>query len=139
MIVTTIATSLYLYFQVLCQVLASVDKGTKSCDMLFRKQILSAPWKNSCKITRSTFWSEFFTQHNLYNWKTFSSSELFYLIYRSASEKLITTCCSVSPRFLSCFALLQFWHSCASFFFAKTIWQSRETVATVEIFVSNKG
>ena len=48
---TTVATKLYLYFQGL----ASVDKGTKSCDMLSRKQILSAPTKYPLKISRSTF------------------------------------------------------------------------------------
>ena len=42
MIVTTVATSLYLYFQALCQVIASYDKGSESCDMLSRKQILSS-------------------------------------------------------------------------------------------------
>ena len=98
MLVTT-AISLYLYFQVLCQVLASVDKGTKSCDMLSKKQILSAPRKNSLEITRSSFWSEFFTQHAIYNWETFSSFEFFYLSYRSAPNKLSFTCCSVFPDF----------------------------------------
>ena len=56
---TTVATPLYLYFQVLCQVLASNDGEDKSCDMLSRKQILSAPQENSYKITRSSFLSEF--------------------------------------------------------------------------------
>ena len=42
MIVTTVETSLYLYFQALWQVIASYDKGSKSCDMLSRKQIVSA-------------------------------------------------------------------------------------------------
>ena len=41
MLVTTVATSLYLYFQALCQVLASGGKLIKSCDMLSRKQIMS--------------------------------------------------------------------------------------------------
>src|ERR1041385_26557 len=41
MFVTTVATSLYLYFSALCQVIASYDKGSKSCDVLSRKQILS--------------------------------------------------------------------------------------------------
>src|SRR4051812_10984325 len=31
MIVTTVSTSLYLYFQPLCQVIASYDVGSKSC------------------------------------------------------------------------------------------------------------
>ena len=42
MIVTTVATSLYLHFQALCQVIASYDKGSESCDMFSRKQILSS-------------------------------------------------------------------------------------------------
>ena len=33
-VATNVATPLYLYFEVLCQVLACDDKGTKSCDML---------------------------------------------------------------------------------------------------------
>ena len=55
MIFTTVATSLYHYFQALCQVLASYDKGRKSCDMLSRKQILSAWRKKSKQITSSSF------------------------------------------------------------------------------------
>ena len=39
MLVTTVATSLYLYFQALCQVLASdCKKMFKSCDMLSRNR-----------------------------------------------------------------------------------------------------
>ena len=99
MFVTIVEKPLYLYFQVLCQVLASVDKWTKSCDMLSRKQILFAPLKNWSKITRSSFWSEIFTQHYLYNWETFISFEFFDLRYKSASEKLSFTSCPVFPDF----------------------------------------
>src|ERR1041385_3910232 len=49
MFVTTVATSLYLYFSALCQFIASYDKGSKSCDMLSRKQILSLDGKNQNK------------------------------------------------------------------------------------------
>ena len=42
MIVTTVATLLYLYFQALCQVIASYDKGSESSDMLPRKEIMSS-------------------------------------------------------------------------------------------------
>ena len=73
-----------------------------------QKQILSAPWKKSCKITRSSFWSEIFWKHDLYNWKTFSNSESFDLSYRSASEKLIATCCSIFPRFCPVLRLFSF-------------------------------
>ena len=38
MLVTTVATSLYLYFQALCQVLSSGDKWIKSCDMLSKNR-----------------------------------------------------------------------------------------------------
>ena len=55
MLVTTVATSLYLYFQALCQVLASYGKLIKSCDMLSRKQILFASLQKSLKITSSSF------------------------------------------------------------------------------------
>src|SRR3954467_1230336 len=41
MIVTTVATSLYLYFQSWCQVYPPIARKFKSCDMLSRKQILS--------------------------------------------------------------------------------------------------
>ena len=40
MIVPTVSTSLYLYFQALCQVIDSYDKGSECCDMLSRKQIM---------------------------------------------------------------------------------------------------
>ena len=56
-------TLLYLYFQVLCQVLASNGRESKSYDMLSRKHILYPSLKNSQKITRSSFWSNFFAQH----------------------------------------------------------------------------
>ena len=76
-LVTSVETLLYLYFQVLWQVLASDDTGTKSCDMLSRKQILSTRRKHSYKITRSSFWSNYFWQHALYNLITNYSSEFF--------------------------------------------------------------
>ena len=99
MIVSTVQTSLYLYFQVLCQVLASNDRGTNSCDMLSKKQILSAPRKDLYKITRSSFFSEFCTHHALYNWQTFSNSEFFYLSQINSSNKLSFTCCSLFQDF----------------------------------------
>ena len=57
-----------------------------------RKQILSSQWNNSCKITRSSFWSEFFWKYALYNCETSTCSEFFYFSYKSASKKLITIC-----------------------------------------------
>ena len=41
MIVTTVATSLYLSFSSFVPSIASYDKGNESCDMLSRKQIMS--------------------------------------------------------------------------------------------------
>ena len=55
MFVTTVETSLYLYFQALCQVLASGSKLIKCCDMLSGKQIMFASVQKSLKITRSSF------------------------------------------------------------------------------------
>ena len=40
-------TPLYVYSQALCQILASNDGESKSCDMLSKKQILFASSKNS--------------------------------------------------------------------------------------------
>ena len=99
MLVTTVATSLYLYFQALCQVLASGDKWIKSCDMLSRKQILSAWRKKLCKSTRSSFWSELFWQYALYNCEATTCSEFFIWVAEVPRKKLFTTCCSVFPRF----------------------------------------
>src|SRR4051812_47547666 len=60
MFVTTVATSLYLYFSALCQVIASYDKGSKSCDMLSRKQILSLDRKIRIKSPDHLFDLNFF-------------------------------------------------------------------------------
>ena len=45
-VVTTIATPLYLFFQVLCQVLALYGGGSKSCDMLSRNRFCLLHCKN---------------------------------------------------------------------------------------------
>ena len=62
-LVTFVTTPLYLYFQVLCQVLASNGRESKSYDMLSRKQILYPSLKNSHKITKSYYWSKKISQH----------------------------------------------------------------------------
>src|ERR1043165_4599784 len=49
MIVTTVATSLYLYFSSFVPSLASYGGGSKSCDMLSRKQILFDSLQKSLK------------------------------------------------------------------------------------------
>ena len=46
---TTVATSLYLYFQVLCQVLASNDGGDKSCDLLPENRFCTLQCRKSQK------------------------------------------------------------------------------------------
>src|SRR3954470_16964560 len=50
MFVTTVETSLYLYFQALCQVYPLIARKFKSCDMLSRKQILSLDENISLKL-----------------------------------------------------------------------------------------
>ena len=119
MIVTTVATSLYLYFQALCQVIASYDKGGKSCDMLSRNQILSSWRKTSEQITSSSFWAEFFTHHALYNCETFVCSEFFYLSCRSTPKKFSTTCCSVFHRFCHVLSLFTFANLKLAFYLQK--------------------
>src|ERR1041385_1165839 len=68
MIVTTLATSLYLYFQALCQVLPPIARKFKSCDMLSRKQILSLDGKISLKSPDHLFDLNFFDSvlHTIY-------------------------------------------------------------------------
>src|SRR4051812_5135531 len=41
-VITTVATSLYIFFLSFVPFIASYGKGSKSCDMLSRKQILSS-------------------------------------------------------------------------------------------------
>src|SRR3954470_4543721 len=59
-VANTVATPLYLYFQVLCQVLASYGGGRKSCDMLSRKEILFASLKKYLKNHQFIFLSLIF-------------------------------------------------------------------------------
>ena len=99
MLVTTVATSLYLYFQALCQVLASNCKKVQKLWHAVQKKIMSAWRNNSPKITRSSFWSEFYWQYALYNCLSGVYSEFFHLSCRSSPKQLFTTCCSVFHRF----------------------------------------
>ena len=64
--------------------------------------------KNSYKITRSSFWSEFFRQSSLYNCISCICSEFFDLSCRSTPNKSITTCCSVFHRFCPVLPFLHF-------------------------------
>ena len=64
--------------------------------------------KNSNKITRSSFWSEFFLQGALYNWLSGVCSEFFYLSCRSAPKKLFTTCWSFFHRLCPVLPFLRF-------------------------------
>ena len=47
--VTTVASPLYLYFQVLCQVLASNVEGDKSCDLLPENRLCTLQCRKSQK------------------------------------------------------------------------------------------
>ena len=47
--VTSLATPLYLYFQVLCQVLASNVEGDKSCDLLPENRLCTLQCRKSQK------------------------------------------------------------------------------------------
>ena len=80
--------------------------------------------KNSPKITRSSFRSEFVCQHALYNCIYGICSEFFDLSCRSVPKKLFTTCWSIFPRFCRvlhyhCFANLKL-----GFPLKKPFWQS---------------
>jgi hypothetical protein len=108
MFVTTVATSLYLYFSALCQVIASYDKGSKSCDMLSRKQILSLDRKIRIKSPDHLFDLNFFD--SMLHTIEFRASVLSFLI-RVAEvplKKFFTTCCSVFHRFCHVLSLLNF-------------------------------
>ena len=108
MFVTTIATSLYLYFQAFCQVRPLIARKIKSCDMLSRKQIMS-PWhKNAPKITRSYFWSEFFWQYALYNWLSGICSEFFDLSCGSIPNNFFNACWPVFHSFCLVLPLISF-------------------------------
>ena len=60
MFVTTVATSLYLYFSSFVPFIALYDKGSESCDMLSRKQILSLDRKIRIKSPDHLFDLNFF-------------------------------------------------------------------------------
>ena len=60
MFVTTVATSLYLYFSALCQVQPLIARKFKSCDVLSRKQILSLDRKIRIKSPDHLFGLNFF-------------------------------------------------------------------------------
>ena len=94
-LVTSLATPLYIYFQVLCQVLASNGRESKSYDMMSRKQILYPSLKNSQKITRSSFWSKFFARHAPGNYLDFISFEFSDLSNRIASINSSSADCLV--------------------------------------------
>ena len=97
MIVTTVATSLYLYFQALCQVLASDCMKFKSCDMLSRNRLCPLGEKISHKSPYHLFNLNYFD--SMLNWLSSVCAEFFDLICRSAPKKLFTTCWSVFHTF----------------------------------------
>ena len=59
-VVTTVASSLYLYFSILCQVQPLIARKFKSCDVLSRKQILSLDRKIRIKSPDHLFGLNFF-------------------------------------------------------------------------------
>ena len=121
MIFNTVATSLYLYFQSFVPFIASYDKGSESCDMLSRKQILSSWWKKSEKNPSSSFLAEFFTQSAIYNNETFLCSEFFDLSCISTPKRLFTTCWSVFHRFCPVLPFLRFANLKLAFYLQKKL------------------
>ena len=99
MCVTTVATSLYLYFSALCQVQPPTARKIKNCDVLSRKQILSLDRKIRIKSPDHLFGLNFF--HSVLYTIVFRASVLSFFDWscRSAPKKSFTTCCSVFHRF----------------------------------------
>ena len=128
MLVTTVQTSLYLYFQALCQVLASDCKKVQKLWHVVQKLIKFAWRKISSKITRSYFWSEYFWKYALYNLLSGVCFDFFDLSWRSALKKLFTTCWSVFYRFCGVLRFHRFANLKLAFLFSKTFWKSWETV-----------
>ena len=130
-------TSFYLYFQALCQVLASGDKWIKSCDMLSRNRFCLLDGKirvkspehlfdlNFLKVCPIQFWNFHLFWGFRFELHKFLQKINYYLMF----------CFS---QILPCFTLLQFCKYCACFFLAKTFWQYWETVTLAGNFVSNK-
>ena len=139
MFVTTVATSLYLYFQALCQVRASYDKESKSCDMLSRKQILSLDRKIRIKSPDHLFDLNFFWQHALYNCETFVCYEFFDLSCRSAPKKISTICCSIFHRFCHVLPLLTFANLKLAFSLQKLLCRQKKQYPFLEIFICSRG
>ena len=94
-LVTSVATPLYLYFQVLCQVLASNGKREQKLCHAVQKQIMYPSLKNSQKIIRSSFWSILFAQHEPSSWIYLISFDFSYLSNISASINSISADCPV--------------------------------------------
>ena len=127
MFVTTVATSLYLYFSILCQVWPLIARKIKSCDVLSRKQILSLDRIIRIKSPDHLFGLNFFDSV-LYT-IVFRASVLSFLIrVAEVPEKIIYYLLFCFSQILSCFVFPSFCKPWACFFFAKTFWQSWETV-----------
>ena len=139
MIVTTVETSLYLYFSSFVPFIASYDKGSKSCDMLSRKQFLSSWLEKSWKNPSSSFWAEMVTQRALYNCETSVCSEFFDLSCSSAPKKFFATCCSVFHRFCHVLSLLTFANLKLAFSLQKRFGNLEKQYLFKNIFISSGG
>ena len=138
MIFTTVETSLYLYFQALCQVQPLIARKFKSFDMLPRKQILSLDGKISLK-----------SQDHLFDLNCFDSVlyticfpasvfSFFDLSYRSTPKKLFTTCCSVFHRFCHVLPLLTFANLKLAFYLQKLFGNLEKQQLFKNIFISSR-
>ena len=94
-LVISIATPLYLYFKVLCQVLASNGRESKSYDKLSKNRLCTLRWKIPRKITKTYFWSKFFAHHDPCNFLDFISLEFSDLSNISASINSSSADCPV--------------------------------------------
>ena len=108
MFVTTVASSLYLYFSALCQVQPLIARKFKSCDVLSRKQILSLDRKIRIKSPDHLFGLNFFDSVLYIIVFRASVLSFFDLSCRSIPNRSITTCCSVFHRFCPVLPFLHF-------------------------------
>src|SRR4051812_38044085 len=123
MIVTTVATSLYLYFSCFVPIIASYDKGSESCDMLSRKtDSVLVKGKITEKIPVYLFELNFL--HNvLYKIMELSYVMCFFILVAEVSQKILYYLLVCFSQILSCFASCSFCKPYACFLFAKTFLQ----------------
>src|SRR3954470_11732671 len=107
MIVTTVETSLYLYFSSFVPSLASDCKKVKSWCMLSRNRFCLLDGKILDKSPDHLF-DLIFLQHAPYDYISGICSELFDLSCRSATKKFVSLCCSVFLSFCPYLSFLSF-------------------------------